>query len=189
MVILTDYQKGLLNKRQQVRRKQGRFSASISLKARRVYRERQAYGEAEGEFKVLLGDPFFVHGLTLYIAHGSKRGLFGFTHSDPDLVLLMTKWVEIYLNKSGNDIKYRVIAYEAYKDSNLELFWSRALGITVGKLSKTTYKKSAYFDKKSPNYKGSLAITVSGIGLLRKVLAWQNLLIKYYKDTVGVVRT
>ena len=182
MIVLTNYQKTLLDTRLQLRKKQGRFSASIALKARRVYREQVAFGEAERRFKNLMQDSFFVCGLTLYLAHGSKSGNFQFTHSDPDIIMLFKKWIEKYL-KSVKLIKYRLIIYESYRNSDYEAFWSRILGISRKKLSKTIYRKSSYFHKKSPDYKGSMAITISDIALLRKVLAWQNLLIKYYKGT------
>jgi hypothetical protein len=37
--------------------------------------------------------------------------------------------------------------------------------------------------RNNPNYKGSCMIAITNMALLRRVLAWQNQLIKYYKDT------
>jgi hypothetical protein len=206
---LTEYQKTLLAGRLKLKQRKGRFAAGIALKARRIYREKAAYDQAEGEFKTLIADPlfgsFFVYGLGLYSGKtiakdetktgGKNSSNFQFTTADPEKARLMMQWVKRYLKmwcskeesnpKSGiQSIQLRVFAHEPYRNSNLEAFWSRTMAVPLDRFKKTIYTPKSSFYKKKSDYRGSLAITLSSIQALRTVLAWQKLLIKYYKDTL-----
>ncbi len=192
-VNLTEYQKTLLNNRLTVKQKRGRFMAGITLKARRVYREKVAYDHAEVDFKSFISDPFFTYGLGLY-SGGALKDLtklgrkntsnFQFTTNDPDRALCMVKWIERFLKIGKEGINVRLFLYEPYREQKLEDFWSQKMAIPKDIFEKTIYSPKHYFFHKKPEYRGSIALTVSSIRVLRIVSAWQKLLIKYYKETL-----
>ncbi len=201
-VSLTDHQKIQLGERLKLRQKQGRFMAGIALKARRVYREKTASDQAEIEFKKHIPESFFVYGLGLYSGKVSGRdetkvgrknsSNLQFMTAEPEKAQLMVKWIERYLGVGLNNVekgkpslKMRVFVYEPYRDSKCEAFWARTMAVPPDKLSKTSYSPKHYFYQKRADYRGSLSITVSNIGVLRTVSAWQKLLIKYYKETLN----
>ena len=193
-VSLTDHQKVLLAERLKLKQKQGRFAAGIALKARRIYREKAAYDEAGASFKNFIGESFFAYGLGIYSGKSSTKdetktgrkntSNFQFMTADPEKAHLMVKWLERYLKIGKDSLQPRVFVYEPYRDSNCEVIWSRTMAIPLDRFQKTVYSPKHYFYKKKADYKGSIAITVSNIKALRTVLAWQKLLIKYYKETV-----
>jgi hypothetical protein len=188
---LEEDQESSLRSRVVDRQKRGRFSTAIALRARRVYREKAAFEEAQKDFHIHVKNTageisFFLTGISLYLAQGSKKsGYFQFIHSDQDIMTLMIVWVEKFLNIPRQDIKYRVFVDEAYKDKNIPKIWANILGIRDNSFQKTTYlgRKTQKTLKRSSSYKGSLCVTITSVAVLRRVIAWQNLLIKYYRET------
>jgi DNA-binding transcriptional ArsR family regulator len=182
---LDDRGRALLQSRLVEKQKRGRFSTSIALRARKVFKEKVAFDAAEKEFNISCKEnnySFFMTGITLYWSSGGKKGNhFQFVNSDPDMILFMVRWVGKYLKVPKRDISFRICIKQAYMAQNLDNFWSRALLIPKESLKISTL--SQLKTKKNPYYKGSCMMTISGVAVLRKILAWQNLLIKYYKDT------
>ena len=163
------------------RQKRGRFSTSIALRARRVYREKSAYDDAEKEFEQNRGEPFFMSGISLYWAHGGKKsGYFQFVSSDPQMLVFIIKWVEKYLFIQKTDMKLRLFVHEPNKGSNIEDFWAKNLFVRKDLFKITRIRGRGIHN--DPNYKGSCMLVITNILILRKVLAWQNQFIKYYKD-------
>ena len=139
-IVLSDKQLVDLTGRTSSRISRGRMNASILLRATRIHREKRVFEEAEKEFANLSKEPFFMTGLSLYWASGSKKGKsFQFTNSDRSIISLMSIWIRKYLKVEDNLIKMR-------------------------------------------NYNGNLRIDISRIDIQRRVIAWQKLLIQYYKE-------
>ena len=190
-ISLDDRGRALLQSRLVEKQKRGRFSTSIALRARKVFKEKVAFDEAEKAFNVLCKEnkednhSFFMTGISLYWSSGGKKGNhFQFVSSDPDMILFMVKWMGKYLKVPKRDISFRICIKQDYMAQNLDNFWSRTLMISKENLKISILSQSK--TPKNPYYKGSCMMTISGIAILRKVLAWQNLLIKYYKDTSNI---
>jgi len=189
---LDEQQIALLKSRSVEKQKRGRFSTSIALRARKVFREKAAYDDAEREFKAHCKDSFFMSGISLYWAHGGKRsGYFQFVSADPEMIVFMVTWVNRYLFESQSSdgstkrkpvINFRLFVHEPNKGSNIEDFWAQKLLINKNVFKITKIRGRGIH--KNASYKGSCMLFISNIGVLRKVLAWQNQLIKYYKDTI-----
>ena len=79
------------------------------------------------------------------------------------------------------NIKFRIFLHEPNKALNVEEFWSKVLLVNKEAIKITKIRGKGIH--KNPNYKGSCMIAITDIAVLRKVLAWQNQLIKYYKET------
>lgn len=138
-ITLTDIQINSLKERIQPRISRGRMNSSINIRSARIIREKRVYEAAEREFSILINDPFFVLGLSLYWSSGNKTGnTLQFSSMDSVAIKIMSKWIERCLNIDFSRIKLR-------------------------------------------NYDSYRRIEVSDINTLRKVIAWQKLLIKYYE--------
>lgn len=143
-MVLNDNQKAELKNRISSRISRGRMNALISIKSSRVYREKSIYEEAKREFDLLANDSFFILGLSLYWASGSKKGShFQFSSSDQYMNALIIAWCEKYLKIDNSLIKIK-------------------------------------------KYNGYSRIIITRIDVLRKVIAWQKLLIKYYANMSSV---
>ncbi len=184
---LEEDQESALRSRIHEKQKRGRFSTGIALRARKIYREKSLFESAEKEFLTLSKESLFLVGVSLYWAHGGKKsGYFQFINSDPEMLALMLVWIEKYLLISRNDIKYRLFIQESQRNQNTEDFWLNSLKIRRSLLQKTIYTKSSLKPSKYENisYKGSFCVTITNVTVLRRVIAWQKLLIKYYRETM-----
>lgn len=133
------------------------------------------------EFEKLKDDPFFVLGVILYWAEGTKKFTeFQFINSDPKMIKIMVRWIEKYMGFKKESLKIRLFIHQSYADEKCEEFCADILGIPSDTLYKTIYKQTPHDVKKPTKYKGCLRIGISEIENLRKMLAWQRLLCDYY---------
>jgi hypothetical protein len=182
---LTQEQTQRLSDKVRVGRELSRFKASESHKKKRLARESSVTKEAAEEFDMHTEDSLFLTGIALYWAEGGKKSkIFQFVNSDPEMILLMVKWVEKFLKIPKNLLKYRLFIHKPYADENCEEFWSAKIGIDRQIFSKTIYKPTQHDVKKNPMYKGCLAVTITKINTFYKIMTWQKLLIAYYKDVL-----
>ncbi len=181
-ILLTDQQNLDLKNRLTDKIARGRLQASIALRARRMVRERDVFNKAEKDFTTFIKDPFFNIGLCLYWAEGAKKNTyFAFMNSDPEMHVIMLKWMRKYLKLKKSDFKYRLYIHEPYREENCEIFWANKLGLSEKGFQRTIYKPTPHKVKKNPDYKGCLRLSVTKIDVLRTMMAWQKLLIKYYR--------
>ncbi len=181
-ILLSEQQLFDLKNRLTTKVARGRLQASIALRTRRMIRERDVQISAEKEFEKFIKDPFFITGLCLYWAEGAKKNTyFAFMNSDPEMHVMMRKWIRKFLNLKETSLKYRLYIHEPYKEENCEAYWANKLRIPVDSLQKTTFKPTPHKVKKNPEYKGCLRLSITKIEILRRVMAWQKLLITYYK--------
>jgi hypothetical protein len=174
-------QSSALNDRLKDRRAKGRLKTSIALRAGRIVRENRVYAEAEREFNLFIKDPLFSAGILLYWAEGAKKNnYFAFINSDPDMVCLMNKWINKFFPSEAQLITYRLFIHLPYKYENCEEYWASLLNVSVNDFYKTIYKPTPHMIKKNPGYKGCMRMCITRIDVLRKMIAWQKLIIKYY---------
>ena len=174
-----------LRSRMKERQDNGRIRTMFSNRERRIERERVAEADAEVIFKKNRNDPAFLIGIALYWAEGCKKsGGFQFVNSDPDMILFMYKWAQKFLNVSPENIKCRLYIHNISGYENCELDWSKKLSIEPNSLQKTIYKKTRHVVKKNPNYQGCFRLMISRMYLLRLMMTWQKLLMKYYGASI-----
>lgn len=178
-VRLTETEKLRLQKNLKSKMERGRLKASIAIRSKNVFKEKVVYENAEKEFEKFIKDPLFMLGIGLCSAHGLKKGNnFQFVSPSPAIARIILMWVEKYLNLSKNTPKYRIFVATSHKNNECEQFWARNLGI-----SPTVFQKTMYLpqnNKKGREYNGSLTLTISRIEVVRKVIAWQKLIMRYY---------
>ncbi len=178
-VRLTEDEKKNLERNLKSKKERTRMKISISLRAKKVYREKRAYENAERDFIKYTKDSFFAFGVGLYSARGGKHGVFQYMSSDKETIKIMLKWIEKYLEVSREKIKYRVFVDVSWKNKGVEENWAKVCRVSREKFQKTMIMRSRNTEK-SPDYMGSLAILITDIEVYRRVLAWQKLMIRYY---------
>ncbi|HEY4503538.1 MAG TPA: hypothetical protein VJJ28_00295 [Candidatus Paceibacterota bacterium] len=179
-VRLTEIEKIALQKNLKAKMEKGRLNASISIRTKKIFKEKIMYENIEKDFPKLQRDSFFMLGMGLYLSHGLKQGsAFQFTSADVNIIKIILVWMEKYLNLSCKMAKYRVFLDISHKDRNCEEIWSRIVGIPHDLFQKTVYIRSRN-NERDREYKGSLEILVIKVEVLRKVIAWQKLLMRYY---------
>lgn len=181
-VRLTEHEKGILQKSLTAKMHRAHMKASISLRARKVFKEKQSFEEAEKNFKKNLKESLFAVGLGLYCSKGSLvGGNIQFIHTNEDFLRIILLWLHKYLEISKNEAKYRLFVDFSSPEGELEKKWAHVLGIYEGNIVKIITSKHPKKVKKPNDYKGSLGIVVSKIEAMRTIISWQKLLIKYYK--------
>lgn len=151
-VRLTEHEKQILQKSITNKMHRARMKASISLRSRTVFKEKKSFEEAEKDFKKNIKDPLFSTGLALYCAKSSfSGGNIQFTHSNLDFIHIFITWMEKYLK------------------------------IPEEKVKKISPQIQAEKSKIASRNKGSTTILVTNIEAMRTMIAWQKLLIQYYR--------
>ena len=162
-----------------------KINSSIALKVRRMAREKDTYERAKSYFAHHSKESFFLSGLALYWAHGAQKGgHFHFMSSDIEMVLLMHAWIKKYLEGSDFKPKYRLFIHQSYRNEGIEGFWAKIIAVSQQSFQKTIYARGFSKEKKVSGYRGSLSIVITRIEVLRRMMAWQKLLIKYYDDVL-----
>lgn len=122
-------------------------------------------------------------GTTLYWAEGSKeksyRGhLVAFSNSDPDMIRVFLRWLDLCLNISPDIVKFSIYIHENYKDQvkyHLD-FWQKVVGIRYNIPQKVYFKRHNPSPKRknvSQDYHGQLNVIVCGsFDLNRKIKGW-----------------
>jgi hypothetical protein len=153
----------------------GRIKAASAHRVNRLEREKLAQKEAQKEFEKFASDRFFLVGIALYWAEGTKRSSgFEFVNSDSEMVGFMVLWVEKFFNISRQQQKIRLFIHKPYAHEHLEKKWSSLLGIPLQNFQKTIYKSTGLLIKKRPGYIGCVRLEIGRMHLMRKMQYWQN---------------
>lgn len=158
-----------------------------AIEASRITRTKKADKEINAfvqEYKKFLNDPFFISGLMLYEAEGSKDGNCRFSNSDYRLIQMFVKFMEKYflLNRKRN-MHFRVYIHETRKDDleKIMWFWSKKLDVSRDKFSLSWKKNIVTSRRTNVDYVGQLSVGVSGIPFLtRKLRFISSIIIKKY---------
>src|SRR3989338_4661128 len=126
-------------------------------------------------YKTFINDSFFVAGLMLYQAEGTKKNECRFSNSDYRLVQLFLNFLEKYFFLSRTEeVKYRLFVHESRKEDlgRIKNFWAMKLSVPVGYIDLTWKKNVVSKRRTNSNYVGQLQVIVRGIpSLTRKILA------------------
>ncbi len=160
-----------------------RLVSSKTLHQRRLKRERDLQKEVKREFVKRQKDIFFLLGVVLYWAEGTKGGsTFQFMNSDPRLIKFMCKWLVKACLIPKEAIKIRLYTHSIFKHENYENYWKKLLpSLPVLNFKKTVYKSTPHSIKKNLNYKGCVRIHVDRVDLLRRIQYNCDLVARKYK--------
>jgi len=116
---------------------------------------------------------FFIAGLMLYWAEGSKRsGQLQFSNSDPDMIKLMMKWFRTFCNVPEEKFRIGLFIHTLHIRKNCLGFWSKVTDLPLKQFNKPHIKPTIFSNKKNKLYEGTCVIKVHSKDLLSKILGW-----------------
>jgi hypothetical protein len=156
--------------------------AAKATTAKRKQLEIQAFIQSTKKY---FSDPFFVAGVMLYQAEGSKGASNGFSNSDFRLVVVFVKFLEKYfLLDKGRNLTFRLYIHDSRKNDLLRIlnFWSKKLSID-SKDIKLSWKHNIVTERRvNLNYVGQFEVRVRGFrNFTSKLLAVSDIILEKYK--------
>ncbi len=171
-----------LEKMTEERKDGARLKAAFTNRTRRLKREEEICKIADKEFVEYIKELLFVAGILLYWAEGAKKSdYFYFVNSDVEMHRIMLRWVKKYLNLEGSKVGWRLYIHKPYQHEDCEKWWAESLGINMSEFEKTVFKITPHKIKKNSSYKGCMRFSIYSRAVFVKMIAWQKLLIEYYK--------
>lgn len=122
----------------------GRLKGSLMQKRRRLDMARRMEISGLEKFKKLTDSEFFVAGVALYWAEGSKKTRkLELCNSDPKMIVFMLKWFRKYFKLDTSRFSVRVAINEIHKNREdvVKKYWSDVTKIPITQFRKTSYKK------------------------------------------------
>lgn len=160
----------------------GRLRGAQIQKERRLDRIKMAEQEAS-HLKSLTENEFFIAGLALYLAEGSKRmGRVQFTNSDPRVIKFMLRWFKKFYNTSKQDIRCSIIINHIHqtRDSIIKEYWQKFLTIQPERFTDIRYTKTKQVKiyQNHDTYFGTFSFRINkSTQLLNRLNALTNILL------------
>lgn len=144
--------------------RKGQLNGALVQKNKRLKIIEQYKNEGKLFFKEFSEKDFFVSGLTLYLAEGTKKGQVEFTNSDPRVVKFMAIWFSKFFMISRDRLAPVIFINQIHRnrDNIIKKFWSDCLGIPLSQFRKTVFlkpgRKKIYDNHK--DYFGTLKLRI-----------------------------
>ncbi|MDP3697700.1 MAG: hypothetical protein Q8R55_06870 [Candidatus Taylorbacteria bacterium] len=122
----------------------GRLRGAQIQREKRINAIKLAVKEAK-KLKKLTNNEYFIAGLALYLAEGSKKmDRAQFTNTNPAVIKFMLKWFSKFYNVSRENIKYTILINKIHKDRDMELkrFWQKYLKLKPESFTNIRYIKT-----------------------------------------------
>jgi len=156
-------------------------------KKQRIERQNEIFSKAKSKIKTLSEYEFFLIGVCLYWAEGTKEkeyrpgSQFAFSNMDPRMIVLLLKWLDKICKISKNMIRFEIMVHESHKErlDEIRQFWSKVTGFPVNSFSQIYFKNSKIKKTNRRNvwekYHGVLKIKVrQSSELVRKIASWSE---------------
>ena len=143
----------------------GRLKGAWMQKQKRLETMKKMEKEGIGRFKHLSDKEFFVGGIALYWAEGSKKTRkLEICNSDPKMIKFMINWFRKYFGIETNRFSVRIGINEIHehREKIVKKYWSDYLEIPSSQFRRTSYKKakSHKIYKNYDNYFGTLILAI-----------------------------
>lgn len=122
----------------------GRLKSALLQKERRLSLIEKHKKLGIEELRDISNREFFVLGLALYWAEGTKKGQeISFCNSDPEMMKFFIGWITKFYSIKKDEIYFRIQVNELHKkrEEIIRKFWSSVLDIPLNQIRKTTFKK------------------------------------------------
>ena len=168
--------------RKRLEKQEAATLGSKITRRKRSEKEVQAFIQRSRKY---LDDPFFVAGILLYEAEGSKGSSFEFSNSDYRLILTFLNFLKKYkiLNTDIN-LRFRLYIHETRKKDlpRIIIFWSKKLSIKPD-IIKISWKHNKIVKRRSNlDYTGQFDLRSVGIShLTRKLIAVSDIILRKYQ--------
>ena len=166
--------------KKRIEKREAATEASKITRAKKADQEIQRFVQ---EYKQFLNDPFFVGGIMLYEAEGSKEDC-RFSNSDYRLIQMFINFMERYfLLDRRKNMYFRIYIHETRSNdlNKIKSFWAKKLSLPQDKFSLSWKKHVVTHRRTNANYVGQISVGFSGIPFLtRKLLFLSSIILKKY---------
>lgn len=144
-IVLTVEQLQSIRKQWIIGTEAGRLKGAWMQKQRRLAVMKKMEESGSDRFKNLSDDGFFVGGIALYWAEGSKKTRkLEICNSDPKMIKFMVNWFRKYFGIETHRFSIRVGINEIHRkrEEIIKKYWANFLDIPISQFRKTSYKKT-----------------------------------------------
>src|SRR3989344_8742698 len=156
-------------------------------KKQRIEKQSKIFLEARSSIKNLSIYEFFLIGVCLYWAEGTKEKEYrpgsqvAFSNMDPKMIILFLKWLQNICKISKDMIGFEIMIHESHRErlDEVRTFWSKTTDFPLNKFSQVYFKNSKIKKTNRKNtgekYHGVLKIKVrKSSDLVRKIASWSE---------------
>ncbi|MEK7582979.1 MAG: hypothetical protein AAB483_01070 [Patescibacteria group bacterium] len=142
---LTKEQNEALTQLKQGAVRQGQLNGALVNKKKRLARIELYRQEGKEVFQNISKEEYFVAGLMLYLAEGSKKNRnIDFVNSDPEVIKFMLHWFYRFFSLSPNNFTFRVSINKIHKsrDRKIKEYWATYLKLPLDRFQSTVFLQS-----------------------------------------------
>ena len=119
-------------------------------KAQRIEKQNRIYSEARSKVKTLSENEFFLLGVVLYWAEGTKEKEYrpgsqvAFSNMDPKMIVLFLIWLTKICRIPKDMIGFEIMVHKSHQDRVLEVrkYWSKITSFPLNSFPYVYFKKS-----------------------------------------------
>ncbi len=150
--------------------------------AARVERTKKIVDAARIEARLLIKNPLFISGTSLYWAEGAKNSTESvkFANSDEKMILLAMRWLREVCEVPEKKFRIHIHIHDLHSRHKVNNYWSKITGIPLGQFYKPYIKPSSLGHRKNILYNGTCSITVGDKALFRRIMGWKMGLQEYF---------
>lgn len=167
--------------RKRLEKRQAAIEASRITRAKKADLEIHRFVQV---YKKFFNDPFFVAGIMLYEAEGSKDSSCVLSNSDYRVMQVFVKFMEKYFSLDRmKDMHFRIYIHETRSSDLMKIkgFWSKKLLIPVEYFALSWKKNIITRRRTNVDYVGQVSVYISGLQFLtRKLSVISSIMLKKY---------
>ena len=149
------------------------YLGAKKIQARSLAHHKEIREAARKEAQGRLNDPFFIAGLMLYWAEGSKNaGSVLFSNSDPEMIRLMMKWFRKFCDVPEKKFRIGFFIHSLHIKENYSDFWSKITSLPLSQFNRPYVKPTIFSIRKNKLYEGTCVIKIHNRDLLSRILGW-----------------
>lgn len=138
-----------------------------TMREKKEEKRRNIYKEESYKFKEINDQSYYVAGLMLYLAEGSKTkdSQINIANTDPEIISFFIRWLSKFFHINKSHIKIQLHLYKSMNIANEENFWKNTLRIKEDQLYKTQVRKlrKGSFSYKSSHGHGTCSLYIMGV--------------------------
>ncbi|MFA5791578.1 MAG: hypothetical protein WC884_00900 [Candidatus Paceibacterota bacterium] len=156
-------------------------------KKQRIEKQKEIFLEAKTKIKTLSEYEFFILGVCLYWAEGTKEKEYrpgsqvAFSNMDSKMIILFLKWLYKICKIPKDMIGFEIMIHQSHSQrlDEVRQFWSKTTSFPISSFSQVYFKRSKIKKTNRKNtgekYHGVLKIKVKrSSGLVRKIASWSE---------------
>jgi len=149
---------------------------------KRFEETKKIVNDARKKFPLLLKNPLFLSGLSLYWAEGdkNKQERVKFTNSDAKMIILVMRWFREISKVPEYKFRVALHIHSLHSRNDMINYWSNITKIPGDQFHKLYIKKTSLKQRRNILYNGTCAIVVNDRKLFRQIEGWKLGLLEYF---------